>query len=349
MSAELRRVVYLYGAGATQAELSRVGDTPLLIGDINEGVFDTTGAEIKRRFFPHADSRHLNIEYVISLIESLGTGENESAASDLRRHFQKFILDKLRVDPGYVEPNLTKALLKFHKLPEIGTKEKLLGIMTLNYDSLLDIAFSSIYGNVNYGIQCNSEDYTISTDAATPPLLKLYGSFNWQMGNPIKVLESKDFLDQCTSLWIPPSIYKRTESYPFNYIWGKAFEILDCDVLRVVGCSLNQNDWGLLTLLFKTQFIQKDESYNIELINKPLLSDELSKRFGFLKKMVGIEDIPDVKVVNKETEFEEGEYTGSAKNWFEEWLKAKIKSYDHDIQDGPHREDINSLMGENIL
>ena len=60
---------------------------------------------------------------------------------------------------------------------------------------------------------------------------------------------------------------ERTE-YPFNILWGKAQELLDCDILRIIGCSLNRNDWHLVSLLYITQKLNTNKKeFIIELIN----------------------------------------------------------------------------------
>ena len=61
-------------------------------------------------------------------------------------------------------------------------------------------------------------------------------------------------ISSSNTLWIPPGVDKKRENYPFNYLWGQAVEnLLECDVLRVIGCSLSRNDWGMIPILYTIQ------------------------------------------------------------------------------------------------
>jgi hypothetical protein len=117
-------------------------------------------------------------------------------------------------------------------------------------------------------------------------------------------------------LWIPPSIEKVKDRYPFNLLWGKAFELLlNCDVLRIVGCNLSQNDWGLISLLFNTQ-LEPGGVYEIELIRSHKGGARVRKRNGFLKnvrilgELDGCQDLVETPALNT----------------FESWLRRKIHS-----------------------
>ena len=71
---------------------------------------------------------------------------------------------------------------------------------------------------------------------------------------PIRVKSMTSLNKKDNALWIPPGVDKRTEYYPFNLLWGKAKEFLmNCDILRIVGCSLNRNDWALIPILYIIQ------------------------------------------------------------------------------------------------
>ncbi len=352
---EPTRVVYLLGAGATQAEIQRINiSKSLLMGDINERILPIASQdpEIKEmiKYFLHADPRYQNIEHLISLIETLEVKQYSVLANKLRHLFHEDIQNTLKEGGNYIVPNLAQTLLTLHSSSGVLQKEKLQGIISLNYDSLIDIAYQKVYEEVNYSIYCNSSQYKISEKMTEiPPLLKIHGSFNWRKGNPVIVSENEPTLDETTSLWIPPSVTKRIENYPFNYLWGKAFELLNCDKLRIIGCSLNQNDWGLLSLLFRTQFSQ-DKPYDIELIDHPSLDKNIRKKYAFLKNIISLKDSKLSLNIFSEDEFDENdEFIGTDINFFERWLKRLIKAFEADIIEREKREKINQYLGESLL
>jgi hypothetical protein len=116
-------------------------------------------------------------------------------------------------------------------------------------------------------------------------------------------------------LWIPPGIEKDKDAYPFNILWGKAFEMLDCDVLRIVGCKLKQNDWGLLSLIFNTQ-LETDQTYEIQLIDFHREGELIRQRNGFLRN---------VKILG-ELENCQDLVDPPPSNPFESWLRLKLAS-----------------------
>ena len=52
---------------------------------------------------------------------------------------------------------------------------------TTNYDSISESSFDLIYGGIRLGEKFESKDYNIAK--ACPVLLKLHGSFNWEVKN----------------------------------------------------------------------------------------------------------------------------------------------------------------------
>jgi len=89
--------------------------------------------------------------------------------------------------------------------------------------------------------------------------------------------------------------------------------LTDCDILRIVGCKLSQNDWGLTSLLFSTQ-LRTDDAYQIELINSNEQGLDIRKRNGFLKNVKALEELEGCKLLAKY----------GTQNVFEGWLKSKI-------------------------
>jgi hypothetical protein len=71
--------------------------------------------------------------------------------------------------------------------------------------------------------------------------------------------------------------------------------MLDCDRLRVIGCSLGKNDWDLVSMLFSTRHAHGENRgpYVVELIDKPQRAQVIKERFPYLdaKTLLEIDDI----------------------------------------------------------
>jgi len=218
-----------------------------------------------------------------------------------------------------------------------GLNEKLVLIMTTNYEDLIEKAMEQVQGGIDYIIETISKDGSYNIKEGVIPLLKLHGSFNWR--NEFPILISSKIMREENVLWIPPGIVKRKESYPFNLIWGKARELLACDILRIIGSSLSTNDWELLSLIYTTQNLRTDKKmpYSIEVIDVPEKCEELRERYQYLNFKLILE-IPEVKEYLVRTHFttsiirkqvvSEDKIKGLAKymdkeNIFALWLRAK--------------------------
>ena len=141
---------------------------------------------------------------------------------------------------------------------------------------------------------------------------------------------------------IPPGIQKAKERYPFNVLWGLARELLDCEILRVVGCKLGPNDWDLISLIFATRLTtSRNRPYTIEVINSPLHAEDLKKTFPYLdvRSILEVEYIveqlvsdylggsprPYVTLAPEEKELAM-DVAGRGKNWFRVWLKQQAEA-----------------------
>lgn len=122
---------------------------------------------------------------------------------------------------------------------------------------------------------------------------------------------------------ITPGINKNYLELPYNFIWGRALELLiECHTLRVIGCSLSHNDLGLIDLLFKAHLARK-EPFVIQLIDHDPPYNSIKRQYGFFPKIEtalqiegGTEGgiISDAKIGDNQ----------SGANPFVIWLKAKI-------------------------
>ncbi|MCK4491512.1 MAG: hypothetical protein KAU03_02735, partial [Candidatus Altiarchaeales archaeon] len=177
-----RRVVYLFGTGASQAEISRKNpDVRILMGDIAEGIqkrIDKDNIELLEEVKNELAGKNVDVEHLITLYASSGTSNHIQIANELRRLFREEIQNRIGMLGSTFSPRLITALIDMYNIPELD--EDLVGILTLNYDDLTDRACQMVYGGVNYLIEIESGDSRLDTNSKATPLIKLHGSFNWK-------------------------------------------------------------------------------------------------------------------------------------------------------------------------
>ena len=266
----MQKIVYLIGTGATMAEMLRQGiESDITMRGIGNSVLEISkgiGGKYWRLQQELSLPPDQDIELMISLFEGFGACGSEDfldVCSELRGLFRGYLVSQ--ISDTRVRPTIVSGLLNMHKAyaGAMGHDgEELTGVLTINFDSLIDEAFSLVYGGVDYGYPFASDTY--QRIDSMPPLLKLHGSFNWRIsGSNLSVeagYENQSSLDG----WMPPSVYKKPHGDVFDKIWTRAGAILaECDVLRVVGSSLRNEDFALLSLLFLSQSRKR---FTIELI-----------------------------------------------------------------------------------
>lgn len=342
------KVAYLFGAGASQGELSQNGFPksilmPDLVYEIARKIHDdkiASLADVSNELVSGAD-----IEHLITLYEASGTREHNEIAKKLKTLFRQKIQERINELGSSFFPTLFASLIDMHSIE--GLDEKLVLIMTTNYEDLIEKAMQHVAGGINYTIKTMSKDKHYSVKEDTVPILKLHGSFNWKSEFPVTI-QSKITREEDV-IWIPPGVVKRREYYPFNVIWGKARELLECDILRIIGSSLSGNDWELVSLIHTTQQLRTDGKppYTIELIDYPEKCEKLKDQYNYLN-IKTILEIPEVQeyIVRIYTakdigrrEISEEKIKGIAKyisdketNIFSFWLRAKgEKLYYDDI------------------
>jgi hypothetical protein len=285
------KVAYLFGAGSTKAEMNKQGFFErTLLKDLCSQVQDISRAE-NGKYDQICSSMGIppdqDIEIMISLFES-GSKVNadfEPIVRELRRLYRLVLIRKIA--NNNIKPLITGTVLHLHSkyaqfLGENG--EQLVGTLTLNNDSLIDHAFDlkQTYNGLNYSYPFSSKEFKSRKKA--PPLLKLHGSFNWRIDNTSKLSVSPKFeVEKARNFtgWIAPSIFKTPDQIPvFTRIWKVAEKILaECDILRVIGCSLRKEDIHVLSLLFRSQIktvLSGKKPYQIELLS-PLKSIQGSR------------------------------------------------------------------------
>ena len=234
-----------------------------------------------------AVAQDMDYEHLITFFEQSPSALHRSFAVDLRDVFEAVLTKRFKQvheEQGATPDALYLGLLDFHSVD--GQSEVLQGFLTLNYDQYLEhaIARSPIH-SLDPGISVVSQP----GDGQPIRVLKLHGWFEWTDGWPIS--SPKDLGE---TVWIPPGIRKVKERYPFNLLWGLARELLDCDILRIIGCNLGANDWDLISLLFTTRHATgRRQPYRVEMIDSPQQARRLQTQFPYLdiKSIFEIESI----------------------------------------------------------
>ena len=349
-----QRVVYLFGAGASHGCVLRVGSPyGLLMKDLMDDIALKAHHIVQERYPDESSIQNLlntvllsdsDVEQVITFLKNSPSLLHQEFAEDLRSIFEQVLRDRLaaiRHDNGKDPVDLYSVLFDVHRLP--GLKESLVGILTTNYDTYIEDALTRAgLGTPDLGFQMDA----VPSVGPAICLLKLHGSFDWLATWP----PGKTTIDpssQSPTLWIPPGIQKAKDQYPFTILWGKARELLACDVLRIVGFRLDANDWDLLSLLFGTMYVGKDcAPYRIEVIDSPIRARQIQQDFPYLNAL-SVFELPDVgkqfvadalvgrpRLWTDLTESKQRallESTDEKTNWFATWLRLKIEQLNEEL------------------
>jgi hypothetical protein len=240
----------------------------------------------------------LNIELLISLLENSKV-HDWAYKTDLLRQLVKKDIQAILVRSRTRKFHLHNALFELHSQRAL-KEEKIIGLISLNYDSVLDEAYKRNYGEPNY---CFSLDDG-RLGLGKIPLLKLHGSFNWSdrtIGGRRRTIEI-----------IPMGSAKTYLHAPYGFIWSRALKVLtECDTLRVIGCSLSPNDAHLIDLVFKAH-LERSQAFEIEIIAPVKAGEEIRANYGFFPKIRSLLEIED-QLIPEQT----------PTNAFKTWLKYK--------------------------
>lgn len=271
----MKKVLYLLGAGATHAEVLTTSEElddnrfGLLISGVTNRVMKKA-LQKKHSWFKKNSQRFtsakggFNIELLISLLESNRVPvEQIRLLKSLIENDIKKVLSPSRSAKFY----LHKALFELHN--KIEDRESLLGVVSLNYDNVVDDAYVKLSKDEpNYYRAYEKQSEGI-------PILKLHGSFKWDI--PI----------------MPIGINKNYLFPPYNFIWSKTYELLTkCDVLRIIGCSLSQNDIGLIDLLLKAH-LNRSNPIEIQIIDFQNAGERIKNNYGFFSGILSPIEIED--------------------------------------------------------
>jgi hypothetical protein len=290
------RVVYLLGAGATQGCIAHVGGRQnLLMRELAEPISEALRVSVSSAHpgmlrlindVVMSGSPNLDFEQLITFLEDSPSLDYREFSNQVRNVFSSVLrdeLDKAETQFGTKCSELYAALVDMHEIA--GSGESLSGFLTLNYDVLLEQAIDRLDMTVDYGVTTTKG---ASTRKAVK-VLKMHGSFGWAQEWPITAE-----LRNSPGFWIPPGIRKPKNEYPFNAIWGSARELLDCDVLRIIGCSLGANDWDLVSLLFSTRHTHATaRPYRIEVISSYGTAARIRDAFPYLD-VLSLPELPKV-------------------------------------------------------
>lgn len=292
---------------------------------INEKVYKMSkkvGGKYSKLLEDFSISVDQDVEWMMSLLEGFSKIEDSvfcDVCIEIRGLFRDYILSQ--INGNKIRPNLISTLLYLNKEygKDMGNSgEEIIGILTTNYDSLIEEAYKRVYRCLNVGYSFKSSDYKPNKIF---PLLKLHGSFNWRIKrNHLEIkkkFEHRSFKEQ--GGWIAPSVYKRPPGVIFPKIWETAKHVLtSCNVLRVIGSSLRNEDWALISLIFSSQ-VSRKPIFDIELVipEKEATGDDLSKgvmnRLRFLGNMRSLIRLPI---------YEKGDSPGD--NVFYYWVQKNV-------------------------
>jgi hypothetical protein len=306
--AKPNRIVYLFGAGATHAELHNIdpdlidkNNCGLLVSHVSSRVIERARrdpAYLSEVATVSGTSGSLNIELLISLIENSKIPNWEYKTKTLKTLVREDI-EQILSGPRTRRFHLHKALFELHKHPATLREEALAGVISLNYDDVLDTAYKQYYGLPRY---CFSLDEPLRSNDI--PLLKLHGSFNWKN---VKIRGRRRNIDI-----IPLGSTKSYIHPPYGCIWNQALQtLIGCDTLRVIGCSLSQNDFHLIDLLFKAH-LERGTAFDIEIIATDKVGAGIRDNYGFFSALKTLTQIKDILVPEPAPE-----------NPFKTWLKYK--------------------------
>jgi hypothetical protein len=303
------KVAYLFGAGATHAELINLEPdlirekNGLLIGDVSSRVIERVRRN--KRYLANVEmvsgtAGSLNIELLISLLESSKVHDWAYKTNLLKQLVAKDI-QAILTSPRTRRFHLHQALFELHSHRRALSQERITGLISLNYDTVLDEAYQRHYGEPNY---CFSLDDTALGAQKRPPLLKLHGSFNWTN----RTIRGR----RRTIEIIPLGATKTYLHAPYGFIWSRALKLLtECDTLRVIGCALSPNDSHLIDLLFKAHLERRD-AFEIELIAPVEAGEAIRGNYGFLPKIRSLLEIEEQLIPER-----------GPTNPFKTWLKYK--------------------------
>ena len=207
----MRKIAYLFGAGASAGEMKERGALKgIMMQDIIDGI--TSGLNEEERLTLEDAANYLagnaDIEQLITLYEASGSAEHDKKARLLKQLFRKELERRVLDSSGDDQTSLFAALLDMHLLE--GLDEKLVVVLTTNYEDLFEQAMQAVHGGVNYLIKTVSTNGPYELSDSEVPFLKLHGSFNWKRESPVMIQNTIENEEEV--IWIPPGVAKNREN-----------------------------------------------------------------------------------------------------------------------------------------
>ena len=325
------KIVYLFGAGASQAWVSyRNCPYGILMQDLNDPMdrairdFVTSRDDADRVLLDDLRNdlidRNTDYEHIMTFLDESPSAIHRSFSAELRQQFETVLRNRfaeIETELANEPSALYAMLLDMYNVK--GCSEELHAILTINYDNYIEAAAAATGHSIDFGI--DAHDHAPASDQKKLKLVKLHGSFYWNDTWPITYQNNASM----TPLWIPPGIEKAKKRYPFNLLWGMARELLQCDILRIVGCKLSGNDWDLISLLFTTRHSRGEASpdpYRVEVIDSPARTEKLRESYPYLDVCSGFED----ELLSELEQAASGE-----PNWFLIWLQQKAGALEQHV------------------
>jgi hypothetical protein len=318
------KVLYLLGAGASHGVLQALDPTiKLMPNDIRDRIFNKFKSSSPIRDpeawneFPSTP----DVEHFISILEY----QNKFEAAEIIRKEYRDAIVRIAAATSQMPPrkNLYSVLLDYQlNLAKIHLKEELLGFISFNYEDILENTMTKFHRPVTYLFRHRRTH----VGGKPIPVYKLHGSFNWINTRPIKI-ERMSEAKAKPALWIPPGVEKKKDSYPFNLLWGHLTEaLLDCDVLRVIGCSLSRNDWGFIPMVYTMRHFTARPIFDIEIVASPGTAQAITGNYGYLKNVKSMLDMPEVRDYFRDEIFGGRQFSSETK--FEEEITARLSNRD---------------------
>jgi hypothetical protein len=291
-----KKVLYLLGAGATHGMMQDYDPAlRLMPKDIQSRIFNKyqrnpPGALDEASW--DAFQNTTDVEHFISILEY----QNKFEAAETIRRLYRDVIVKTAIGLSSSPPrtNLYAVLLDYQlNLAPKHLSQELLGFVSFNYEDILENTISTHFGSVNYVFK--KQRVAKATGDKLVSVYKLHGSFNWINSRPIRIRRMQ-YMGSLPGLWIPPGVDKKKDSYPFNLIWGNLTErLLECDILRIIGCSLSRNDWGLVPIIYTMREFVSRNRFEIEVVGPPSAAETIRSSYGYLNPISSMLEMDDVK------------------------------------------------------
>lgn len=277
------KVLYLLGAGATHGVVKEINPFNTLLP---QDVRDRMCTDFARQLTKELDGFIFDelvatpdVEQFLSILEY----RNDYHSVSIIRKYYHGAIRRTASNASDSPPigNLYSVLLDYQmNLASAHRNESLLGFVTFNYEDILERTIKTHFNkDIDYLFQWGNR--TPTSDSIR--IYKLHGSFNWHNTRPISVRRMRQLKSEAT-LWIPPGLDKKKDNYPFNLLWGRlSEELATCDLLRIIGCSLSRNDWGLIPILFNVQRLRRSGiPLKIEVVDFPSTAKTIKENYRYL-------------------------------------------------------------------